>query len=124
MSTLRVVRPSDSPVRDRPVQPSRASPPGWLLLLGAGVALVCGCILIWWLGTADTREIQALPDAQRIPLYLRTMENLTTVCDPAASRSMRVFCHNEAALALRFRECDSDPKCQEVARRHLPQPRR
>jgi hypothetical protein len=52
------------------------------------------------------------------------MENLRTICDPAAPRSMRDFCHQEADLALKFRECDADPKCQELARRHLPQPHR
>jgi hypothetical protein len=95
-----------------------------LVLLGVCGLFVVGCVLVWWISTADTREIQALSDAQRIPLYHRTLENLRTVCDPAAPRSLRDFCHDEAALALKFRECDADPGCRELARRHLPQPRR
>lgn len=124
MSRLRLVRSNEPPPREPPLPRSPSSPKDWLVWLGLGGLLVVGCLLVWWFSTADTREIQALPAAQRIPLYHRTMENLKTVCDPAAPRSLRDFCHNEASLALKFRECDADPRCQELARRHLPQPRR
>src|SRR6478735_2049263 len=60
----------------------------------------------WWSSGGEGREIRALPPAQRQSLYRRTMENLTTICDPAPGRSMREFCRAQAALALEFPECD------------------
>ncbi|MEP6654823.1 MAG: hypothetical protein ABJA82_15780 [Myxococcales bacterium] len=120
MSTLRVISPSEAP--------PRLSPSGamkfhrvwrWGGVVGACLAFVAACVVIWWVTNTDRREIQALPETQRIPLYRRTIQNLKTVCDPAAPRSLRDFCHNEAELVLRFRECDSDQECQELARRHM-----
>lgn len=125
MSILRVVSPYESPVRSTP---GTATPPRalrrWLLFAVACCASAAACMLMWWMSNAVTREVRALPDAQRIPLYQRTIQNLKSVCDPAAPRSLRDFCNKEADLALRFRECDSDPQCDELARRHLPHPYR
>lgn len=69
----------------------------------------------------EGREIRALPTAQRQGLYHRTMENLKTICDPAPGRSVREFCRAQAALALKFPECDDE--CRRTARRHLSLPR-
>jgi hypothetical protein len=94
-----------------------------MAFVACGLA-AAGVVLLWWVFTADAREIQALPDAQRVPLYHRTLENLQKICDPASPRSLRDFCRGQADLALKFRECDQDPQCQEVAHRHRPSPRR
>src|SRR5450432_1214842 len=127
MTRLRLISLGESPLRDseesHPRRPRRPLREALLWLTSVG-ALACTCVAFWWWSTTTTREIRALPDAQRIPLYRRTMENLKTICDPAASRALRDFCHKEADLVQRFRECDLEPECQELARRHLPQPRR
>jgi hypothetical protein len=91
-----------------------------LALLGAAL----GIWLIWWSATSDVRAIRALPDAQRLPLLRATVDNLKNVCDPAAPVSLRDFCRRQAELATKFRECVRDPECQQLARRHLYQPRK
>jgi hypothetical protein len=96
----------------------------WLGLAAAMVGAVVLASLWWWSATAETREIQALPDEQRLPLFHRTVENLKNVCDPAAPVSLRDFCRQQAALALKFRECAPDRDCMELARRHISQPHR
>ena len=65
-----------------------------LALIGAAaLALIAGS---YWLFSDDEgREIRALPAAQRQGLYLRTMDNLKTICDPAPGRSMREFCRDQ-----------------------------
>lgn len=98
--------------------------PRWLWAVAAGLAIVASCALLWWSASADTRALRALPDAQRLAVYQRTMENLKNTCDPAAPRSLRDFCRREAELAAKFEECDADPACQELVRRHLFQPHR
>ena len=100
-------------------QPPRSAVFG---VLAMTVLLAIGIGYWWWSGEGEGREIRALPQAQRQGLYLRTMENLKTVCDPAPGRSMREFCRTQAALALEFPECDDD--CRRTARRNLSLPRR
>lgn len=120
MSTFRVISPSEAPPRLSPsgaMRFHRLWRGAWVA--GACLAALAACLLVWWVTNADKREIQALPNAQRIPLYRRTIQNLKTVCDPAAPRSLRDFCHNEAELVLRFRECAADHECQRLARRHV-----
>ena len=75
----------------------------------------------FWSADEETRALRQLPAEQRLGLYQRTMENLRTICDPAPGRSMRDFCREQAALALRFRECDE--ACRVIARRHMSLPR-
>ena len=89
--------------------------------LGMGGVLVLIAGYWWWTSAGEGREIRELPPVQRHGLYLRTMENLKTICDPAPGRSMREFCRTQAALALEFPECDDD--CRRTARRHLSLPR-
>jgi len=123
--TLRVIsRHQPAPPVTVPLRRTHPRVRRWLWLLAVAGATVAAGVLIWWLSTAVDREIQALPDDQRIPLYQRTIRNLKDVCDPAAPRSLRDFCHKEADLVLRFRECSADPACQELARRHMPHPYR
>lgn len=97
----------------------------WFMGLATGVGMLSLALLLcWWMADDDAGEVRALPDAERLPLYHRAVANLRNVCDPGAPRSLRDFCRREAELVLRFRECDSEPACQELARRHLSQPRR
>jgi len=92
-----------------------------LAAIAAGTLLALAAGYRWWSSGGEGREIRALPPAQRQSLYRRTMENLTTICDPAPGRSMREFCRAQAALALEFPECDDE--CRRSARRNLSLPR-
>lgn len=92
----------------------------WIVLVV--LALVAAAAAYVWVEGQEGRALRALPEAERRGLYLRTMENLRTVCDPAPGRSLREFCRTQAELAVQFPECD-DP-CREIARRHLSLPRR
>lgn len=96
--------------------------------LGRALLVVMGLLvavaLVWWSATSDERAIRGLPEAQRLPLLQSTIANLKNVCDPAPPLSMREFCRRQAELAVKFRECASDPACQQLARRHLYQPHR
>ncbi len=92
----------------------------WIVLAFAGLAIVF--LWTWFSETSASDAIRALPDTQRRGLYLRTMENLRTVCEPAAPRAMRDFCREQASLAERFPECDAS--CAEIAHRHRTMPTR
>ena len=85
-------------------------------------ALVVAGLAWWWSATAESRAIRALPEAERRGLYQRTMENLKTICEPAAPRAMSEFCREQAKLASQLPECDQS--CQEIAHRHLTLPTR
>ena len=104
--------------------PSTKATLRWLWGLTATLAALVGATFLWWSLTAEARALHALPDEQRLALYFRTLANLKNICDPAAPRSLRDFCRGQAELALKFRECEADPSCLVVARRHIPQPRR
>lgn len=120
--TLRVVRPDERFERSD-VTVARA-PTKWFRLIVAAALLAATAALLWTSATADTRALRALPEDVRLPFYARTIENLRGTCDPAPPRSLRQFCHEQAALAAKFPECDAAPACQELVRRHLFQPRR
>lgn len=126
MTRLRLIASDEA--RTEPARNSsrrlQFSPPRWLWRVALAVALLLGCLEWWWEINEDKRELRALPDAQRLSLYHTTMQNLRTLCDPAPPRSMRDYCHQQANLALMFLECERDPACQELARRHVAQPRR
>jgi hypothetical protein len=85
-------------------------------------AIVVSVFAWWWSATAEDRAVRALPEPERRGLYRRTLENLKTICEPAAPRSMREFCRAQADLATQLPECD--PSCQEIAHRHLTLPTR
>jgi hypothetical protein len=120
---LRLIHP-DEPVPTEWRRSPSPLPSGWLRLLLVVVGLVGGVALLWWSATADVRALQALPDEQRIPFFRSTVDNLKNICDPAAPRSLRDFCRKQAELAIKFQECERDPACQQLARRHLSQPHR
>lgn len=120
MANLLVVPPAGSGAAPAPRRRARRWP--WTL---GPAALVVAVFAFWiWATNAEKREIQSLPDPQRRALFHRLLDDLRESCDPAPPRSLRDFCHRQAALALKFRECDTDPRCQELARRHLVQPHR
>jgi hypothetical protein len=121
MATLRVIgAPSEASERSDGPPPHRRWP--WIL---ATLLVALFVFSFWiWAGDADTREIRALPDGQRLTLFHRVLDDLRNTCDPAPPRSLRDFCRQQAALALKFRECEQSPACQELARRHASQPRR
>jgi len=96
----------------------------WPWVLGAALGGLFVLAFWIWASNADTREIRSLPDQQRLTLFHRVLDDLRNTCDPAPPRSLREFCRSQAALALRFRECDQSPACQELARRHVSPPRR
>lgn len=78
---------------------------------------------IWiWQGYSDEATFVDMPEDVRRGLYLRTLENLRTVC-PAPSDPVRTeFCREQADLLLRLPECDGE--CRELARRHTNGPAR
>jgi hypothetical protein len=92
----------------------------WIVLVV--LALVAATFAYIWAQGQEGRALRALPEAERHGLYLRTMENLRTICDPAPGRSLRDFCRTQAELAVQFPECDEP--CREISRRQLSLPRR
>lgn len=124
---LRLVRPDEWPpaphepasARRRRRRIGRRS--GLLLAL---VGAVVGVWLYWWSATTDVRALRALPEPQRRSLLRGAVDNLKNVCDPAAPVALRDFCRRQAELAVKFRECERDGECQQLARRHLYQPHR
>ena len=122
MPVLRLVRPNEPfviepPATERPL-------PRWLWGIASCAGLALAAALLWWSLTADVRALRSLPDEQRLAIYNGTLDNLRNTCDPAPPRSLRDFCRTQAELIVKFRECDADRRCREVARRHLFQPRR
>ncbi len=85
-----------------------------VLLAVIGIVLVT--FLIVWNSGAEERAIRALPEVERHALYLRTLDNLKTVCSDAAD-SMRDFCEGQARMARAFPECDE--ACYSLAQRQL-----
>jgi hypothetical protein len=94
----------------------------WIWATVLIVSLVTLGIGWWWAAGDEKRALRALPDQQREGLYQRTMENLRTICDPVAPKSLREYCRAQAGFALQFDECDAS--CRETARRHLTIPQR
>lgn len=93
--------------------------PRWRWGCAAILAAVIAGALLWWSRTADVRALRSLPDEQRLAIYSRALANLKNTCDPAAPRSLRDFCRTQAALAIKFRECEAYPHCLDVTNRHL-----
>jgi len=122
MASLRLVRPDERFMMEPP--PTARAFPRWLWGVTFVCALAATVALVWWSGTADTRALRALPQEQRRAIYTRTIEILRGTCDPAAPRSLRDFCRDQAQLAARLPECEADPGCQQLVRRHAFQPRR
>ncbi len=92
-----------------------------LLVVLVAVAILGAAIAYFWSQTEETRALMALPEAERVGLYWRTLENLKIICDPAPGRSFRDFCRAQASLVLEFPDCDA--ACHDIARRHLSLPR-
>ncbi|HEY8926772.1 MAG TPA: hypothetical protein VIU64_20455 [Polyangia bacterium] len=122
MASLRLVRPNERLVME-PLPIERALP-RWLWIPGIVLATALVAVLLWWSSTADTRALRALPAEQRQAIYAKTMQILRETCDPAPPVSLRALCRTQAELASKLPECDADPACGELVRRHLFQPRR
>lgn len=83
---------------------------------GVAIALVAAFLLWGWSAGAERRAVQSMPESERKGLFVRTVENLRTVCaDPP--EAMRDFCGKQAELALGFAECDRS--CQVLAWRQV-----
>jgi len=120
---LRLVRPDEWPPGNRAALAGRGRWRRAAVPLGLA-ATIGGLWLWWWSATADVRALRALPEAQRLSLLKGAVDNLKNVCDPAAPVALRDFCQRQAELAVKFRECEQDGDCQQLARRHLYQPHR
>src|SRR5262245_49817939 len=118
---LFIARTPRGPKRVRSLQSpvDRTSRTAWakIMLITAVIAAAA----YWWSEEDESAAIRRLPEAQRAGLYQRTLQNLTTICEPAPGRSVRSFCRAEATFALQFRECDD--ACRQLARRQLSLPR-
>jgi hypothetical protein len=95
-----------------PAQQARTLP----RLVVAALAVLAAAFAYVWLSGSEERAIRNLPDQPRRALFLRTLENLRTVCTTAPD-NLRDFCQEQANLALRFQECDRT--CQALAFRQL-----
>ena len=92
-----------------------------LVAVGFCVAAALALAAAWWTANEDARDLRALPSGERTQIFGRTLQNLRALCDPAPPRSLRYYCRDQAAFILKFPECDDG--CQDIARRHLTQPR-
>ena len=122
MASLRLVRPNERLVME-PL-PTPRPLPRWLWVPACVLAAVVLVVLVWWSSTADTRALRALPVEQRQAIYAKTVQILRDTCDPAPPVSLRTLCRTQAELASKLPECDADPACGALVRRHLFQPRR
>ena len=71
----------------------------------------------------EQRAIRNMPEGKRHALFVRTLQNLKSVCT-APEEAMHAYCAEQARLALEFSECD--PACQALASRQIsrvPRPR-
>jgi len=85
-----------------------------VLLVVASVGLA---LLLWlWSESAQERAIRDMPAPERRALFLRTLENLKSVCK-APEGAMQDFCRNQARLVLDFPDCDDS--CRRLAQEQL-----
>ena len=71
----------------------------------------------------EQRAIRNMPEGKRHALFVRTLQNLKSVCT-APEEAMHAYCAEQARIALEFSECD--PACQALASRQIsrvPRPR-
>lgn len=94
------------------------------VVVGMAIALgLAGAIAyaVWRQG-AERRALESLPADERRALYLRTRQDLESVC-ASPPEALRDHCRRQAELLSQFPECDAG--CQElVARFFPPQPAR
>lgn len=90
--------------------------------IGAAI-LIVAALGGWYLRWASTGgEIESLPANERHAFYVRTLEDLRTVCTRTSGPNLDEHCRDQARLLVRFPECDAT--CQEVAQRFLAAPNR
>lgn len=96
---------------------------------GHGVALAMGFMLLIaaivahaWIQTV--RSIRALPPAERVALYERTMSDTASTCatPEAGEGALHDHCLRQAEFLVLFPECDV--RCQRLAQSILPHARR
>lgn len=80
------------------------------------LSVVVGLLLWWWSEGAEERAIRELPEPARRALFLRTIENVKSVCR-APEGAMQEFCRDQAHMLLEFPECDET--CQSLAQERL-----
>lgn len=87
---------------------------GWM---GLGLGLgALAAYLVWEQGAVD-RALRALPAEERHAQFLRTAEELRTVCaDPP--QPLRSHCREQAEFLVRFPECDAE--CRRLVERFFP----
>ena len=83
-----------------------------LVVAGAGLAI----LLLMRGEMAERSAIRQMSEGERRALFLRTLENVRSVC-ARAEDAMRGFCVEQARFVLEFPECDK--LCQDLASGHL-----
>jgi hypothetical protein len=95
----------------------------WARWPAAVVGFAGVLFLMVWCEGAEQRAIRNMPEGERHALFVRTLQNLKSVCT-APEEAMHAYCAEQARIALEFSECD--PACQALASRQIsrvPRPR-
>jgi hypothetical protein len=94
------------------------------VLVALAIALAAAAVIAYavWRQGAERRALGSLPADERRALYLRTRQDLESVC-VSPPEALRDHCRRQAELLSQFPECDA--ACRElVARLFPPQPAR
>lgn len=91
--------------------------------LAAAVIGLIGLTGLWiWSSQREARALRDLPAGERQALYVRTMENLQTVCRSERAPDLVEFCSQQAEIAVGLPECDD--ACRTLAHRFYRKPAR
>ncbi len=85
----------------------------WLAPLLAAAGLSALIALSLWLDGRERQALVAMPAAERVELYRRTLQDLEHCARPGAPVAFHARCVESATLILRFPECDR--RCQALA---------
>jgi len=84
----------------------------------AAFALV---VAIGWLEQSEQRAVLALPQATRVRIYKKSLNDMTALCGSLATAdSFTARCREKAAFLAQFPECHRD--CRTLIEAYLPKP--
>jgi len=93
------------------------------LLWISTVLIILGLIALWAKQhESEAFAIRALPRAERVALYQRTLTTLRIACRYAARAPLRTHCEQQAQFITLFPECDMS--CKKLATQFSAKPSR